>query len=101
MTVPDERRNDRVQHDTDFANDVQWHGLSRPRRAAFRAGEVLDVGIHARAFYRTCTGIELPGLDSLAGPVGAGFSLPGFLRRFRLCTLAGLRFGHVFFVFLK
>ncbi len=98
-TLPGEPRNDRVQHSTDFAKDVRWHGLSRARRPPFRRGEVLDVGIHARTFYRTCSRIELPGLDFLAGSVGVGFSLSGFLRRFRLCPLAGLSFGHVFFAF--
>ena len=73
------------------------HGLSRQRRPPFRPGEVLGVGIHARAFYRTWSRIEPPRLDFLAGPVGVGFSLSGFLPRFRLCPLAGLSFGHVFF----
>ncbi len=95
----DEPRNDRSQHSTDLAKDVQWHGLSRARRPPFRPGEVLDVGIHARTFYRTCSRIELPRPDFWAGSVGAGFSLSGFLRRFRLCPLAGLSFGHVFFAF--
>jgi hypothetical protein len=93
--------NDRVQHSTALAKDVQWHGLSRPRRTPFRPGEVLGVGVHARAFYRTCSRIELPRSDFLAGLVGVDFSLFGFLRRFRLCPLAGLSFGHVFFVFLS
>jgi hypothetical protein len=42
----------------------------------------------------------MPRLDFLAGPVGVGFSLSGFLPRFRLCPLAGPSFGHVFFAFL-
>ncbi len=100
-TVPDEPRNDRVQHNPDFAKDVQWHGLPRPRRPPSRRAEVLGAGIHARAFYRTCSRIELPRLDFLAGSVGVGYSLSGFLRRFRLCPLAGLSFGHVFFPFLS
>ncbi len=82
-----------------LAKDVQWHGLSRARRPPFRPGEILDVGVHARAFYRTCSRIELPGLDFLAGSVGVGFSLSGFLRRFRLCPLAGPSFGHAVFAF--
>ena len=65
--------------------DVRWPGLSRPRRAPFRAGEVLDVGILDRAFYRTGTRIELPEPKFLGGSVGFGFPLSGFLRRFRLC----------------
>ncbi len=95
--MPDEPRIDRVQHNADFTKDVQWRGLSRPRRAAFRAAEVPGVGIHARAFDRTRTRIEPARLDFWTGLVGAGFSLFGFLRRFRLCPLAGLRFGHVLF----
>ncbi len=52
-TVPDEPRNDRVQNNTDFAKDVLWPGLSRPRRPPFRPGEVLGAVIHAQAsFYR-------------------------------------------------
>ena len=62
-TVPDEPRNDRAQHNTDFTKDVLWHGLSGPRRAPLRPGEVLGVDIHARAFYRTCPRIELPWPD--------------------------------------
>jgi hypothetical protein len=98
--VPDEPRNDRVQDNTDFAKVVQWHGLSRPRRAPFRPGEVLGVGIHARALYRTCAPIELPRPDFLAGSLGVGFPLFGFLPRFRLCPFACLSFGHVCFAFL-
>ena len=41
----------------------------------------------------------MPRPDILAGLVGAGFSLSGFLQRFRLCALAGLGFGHAFFAF--
>ncbi len=98
-TVPDEPRNDRVQHNTDFAKNVQWHGLSRPRRPPFCPGEVLGVGIDARTFYRTCSRIESPRLDILTRSIGVGVSLSGFLRRFRLCPLAGLSFGHVLFAF--
>ncbi len=100
-TVPDEPRNDRVRHNTNFAKDVQWHRLSRPRRAPFRPGEVLGIGIHARAFYRTWSRIELSRPDFWAGSAGVGFPLSGFLRRFRLCSLAGLSFGHVCFAFLS
>ncbi len=92
--MPDEPRNDRVQHNTDFTKDVQLHGLSRPRRPPFRPGEVLGVGIHARAFYRTRSWIELPRPDLLVGSVGVGFSLSGFLRRFRLC-LSAIRRSHL------
>ena len=90
---------DRVRHDTDFAEDVRWHGLSRPCRAPSRPGEVLDVGIHVRALYRTWSRIELPRPDFLAGLAGVGFPLFGFLPRLRLCPLAGPGFGHVFFAF--
>ena len=98
-TVPDEPRNDRVQHNTDSAKDVHWHGLSRPRRPSFRPGEVFGIGIHVRASYRSCSRIELPRREFLTGSGGVGFSFSGFLRRFRLCPLAGLSFGHVFFAF--
>ncbi len=97
--VPAAPRNDRVQHNPDFAKDVQWHGLSRPRRPPSRPGEVLGVGMHTRAFYRTCSRIELPRPDFWARSVGGSFSLSDFLRRFRFCPLAGLSFGHVFFAF--
>ena len=99
MPVSDEPRKARVQPNMDFAKDVRWHGLSRPRRPPSRPGEVLGVGIHARAFYRTGSRIELSRPDFWAGSVGVGFSLSGFLRRFRLCPLAGPSFGHVFFAF--
>ena len=98
--MPDEPRNDRVQHDTDFAKDVQWHGLSRPRRPPSGPGEVLGAGIHGRALYRTLSRIELLRTDLLAGSVGVGFSISRFLRRFRFCPLTGLGFGHVFFALL-
>jgi len=98
-TVPDEPRNDRVQHDTDFAKDVQWHGLSRPRRPPSGPGEVLGAGLHGRALYRARSRIELPRPEFLAVLVGVGFSLSRFLWRFRLCPLAGLGFGHVFIAF--
>ncbi len=44
--MPDEPRNDCVQHNMDLAKVVQWHGLSRPRRPqeahqGFR-GQLLD-----------------------------------------------------------
>ena len=39
------------------------------------------------------------GLDFFAGSLGLGFLLSGLLRRFRLCPLAGLSFGHVFVAF--
>ena len=74
-----------VQRNLDFVKDVRWPGLSRPRRAPFRAGEVLDVGILDRAFYRTGTRIELPEPNFWGGSVGFDFPLSGFLRRFRLC----------------
>jgi hypothetical protein len=73
----------------------EWHGLSRPRRAASRPGEGPGAGIRAWALYRTRSRIELPRPDLSAGSVGVGFLLSGFLRRFRLCPLAGLSFGHV------
>jgi len=75
--------------------------LSRPRRPTFRPGEVLGAGIHDRAFYRRCSRIEMPGPDFLAGLGGVGFWLSGFLERFRLCSLAGLGFGHGCFAFLR
>ena len=39
--------------------------------------------------------------DFLAGLVGVGFSLSGFLRRFRLCLSTGLIFGNFFFAILS
>ena len=98
-TVPDEPRNDRVQHNTDLAKDVQWHGLSRPRRPPSGPGEVPGAGLHGRALYRARSRIELPRPEFLAVLVGVGFSLSRFLCRFRLCPLAGLGFGHVFIAF--
>ena len=81
--------------------DARWRGLFRARRAASRAAEILDVGTHARAFYRTRSGIEFPGwngfLTGFAGSVGV--SLFDFLFRPRLRAFAGLGFGHLYFAF--
>ncbi len=82
------------------AKDSQWQGLSRSRRPLSRPGEIRRVGIYGRAFHRTCCRIELAPPDLLAGSFSVGFSLSGFLRRFRLCPLAGLSFGHGVFTFL-
>ena len=92
--LPDEPLSDRIQPNTDVTKNVQLDGLSRPRRPPFPAAETLNVGIHTRTFYRTCPGIELTLSDHLAGSVGVGFRLSGFLRSFRLCPLASLGFGH-------
>ena len=73
--------------------------LSPPRRAASRPAEVAG-GIAARAFNRTRPRIELSRFDMVAGSVGVGLPLLDFLRRFRLCPLAGPGFGHAFLFFL-
>ena len=71
------------------------------RGSPYRAGEVLGFSIHVQAFYRTRSRIELPRPDGMAGLVGAGFSLSGLLRRFRLRPLAGPSFGHVCVALLR
>ena len=69
--------------------------LFRPRRAPPRPTEGFGIRIHARAFDRACSRIELPGVDWLVGLVGVGLSFLDFLSRIRLRPLASLGFGHV------
>jgi hypothetical protein len=71
-----------------------WHDLSRPRRSPSCPTQILGAGIHTRTFYRTDPGIKLTLSDDLARSLGVGFPLSGFLRSFRLCSLASLSFGH-------
>ena len=60
------------------------------RAAPVSLGTVLGVDTYARALCLARFWIELPRLDFLVGSVSVGFSPSGFLRRFRLCSLAGL-----------
>jgi hypothetical protein len=72
--------------------------LDRPA-PRFAPPKVLALVFTRGLFIELVPGSNFPGWFFLAGSVGVGFSLSGFLPRFRLCPLAGFSFGHVFFAF--
>ena len=72
--------------------------LSRSCPPAPRTGEVLGVGIQAKAPFRACSRIEVPlAPDFPACVVSASLALFALLRCFGLGPQAGLRFGHTVF----
>ena len=79
-------------------NGTAYFDRPAPR---FAPVKLLTLAFTPELFIESALGSNCPRSDLLTGPVGVDFWLSGFLCRFRLCSLAGLSFGHVFFAFLS
>ncbi len=79
-----------------------FNGTAYLDRAAPRLApaKFLVLAFTAGPFIEPAPGSNCPGRICWPGRFGVGFSLSRFLRRVRLCPLAGLGFGHVFFALL-